>query len=159
MGSVHHSNTSKSVLLWKVEKTWSDVAPETERTICSTTYDIQFYDHVRLGTRCKIPVLVRNSTTLSRYELRSLSTLLLSKVQNCGIRSLKTLKLLLPLRRLSPNWRITSWATFLISLQFIPVYTTPNSNSILDWNKGGLQGVVYNGNSIRSWREIQEEVG
>ena len=27
--------------------------------------DIQFYDHTRLGTRCKIPDIKRNSTTLS----------------------------------------------------------------------------------------------
>ena len=28
--------------------------------------NIQFYDHTRLGTRCKIPAIKRNSTTLSR---------------------------------------------------------------------------------------------
>ena len=72
--------------MWKI---WKGVVPND--------LDIQFYDHVRLGTRCKIPVLVRNSTSLSRsiYDHSFAST-----VQNCGMRSLETLKLLLPL---SPN--------------------------------------------------------
>ena len=41
--------------LWKI---WQGAVPND--------LDIQFYDHTRLGTRCKIPAIKRNSKTLSR---------------------------------------------------------------------------------------------
>ena len=41
--------------LWKI---WQGAVPND--------LDIQFYDHTRLGTRCKIPAIKINSTTLSR---------------------------------------------------------------------------------------------
>ena len=41
--------------LWKI---WQGAVPND--------LDIQFYDHTRLGTRCKIPAIKRNCTTLSR---------------------------------------------------------------------------------------------
>ena len=41
--------------LWKI---WQGAVPND--------LDIQFYDHTRLGTRCKIPPIKRNPTTLSR---------------------------------------------------------------------------------------------
>ena len=49
--------TSRYVILhlWKI---WQGAVPND--------LDIQFDDHTRLGTRCKIPAIKRNSTTLSR---------------------------------------------------------------------------------------------
>ena len=41
--------------MWKI---WQGAVPND--------LDIQFYDHTRLGNRCKIPAIKRNSTTLSR---------------------------------------------------------------------------------------------
>ena len=41
--------------LWKI---WQGAVPND--------LDIQFYDHTRLGTRCKIPAIKRSSTTLPR---------------------------------------------------------------------------------------------
>ena len=41
--------------LWKI---WQGAVPND--------LDIQFYDHTRFGTRCMIPAIKRNSTTLSR---------------------------------------------------------------------------------------------
>ena len=101
--------------LWKI---WRGAVPND--------LDIQFYDHTRLGIRCKNPAIKRNSTTLSRsiYD------------HSFAVRGPK-------LWNAIPK-NITSHLMSIIpDLPPVPGYTTPNSNSILmDWNAGGLQQVA-----------------
>ena len=111
-------------------KTWQGAVPND--------LDIQFYDHARLGTRCKIPSIMRNSTTLSRSIYDHSFAVLGPKLWNTIPKNIKTApsfeafksKLTLHLMSNIPD------------LPPVPGYTTPNSNSILDWNAGGLQQVV-----------------
>ena len=105
--------------LWKI---WQGTVPND--------LDIQFYGHTRLGTSCKIPAIKRNSTILSRsiYD------------HSFAVRG--------PKLKCAPSFevfksKLTSHLMSIIpDLPPVPWYTTPNSNSILDWNAGGLQQVA-----------------
>ena len=111
--------------LWKI---WQGAVPND--------LDIQFYDHTRLGTRCKIPAIKRNSTTLSRSIYDHSFAVRGPKLWNA-----KNIKF-------APSFedfksKLTSHLMSIIpDLPPVPGYTTPNSNSILDWNAGGLQQVA-----------------
>ena len=95
--------------------------------------DIQFYDHTRLGTRCKIPAIKRNYTTLSRSI-------------NDHVRGPKLWNAIPKNIKCAPSFevfksKLTSYLMSIIpDLPPVPGYTTPNS--ILDWNAGGLQQVA-----------------
>ena len=110
--------------LWKI---WQGAVPND--------LDIQFYDHTRLGTRCKIPAIKRNSTTLSR---------------SIAVHGPKLWKAIPKNIKFAPSFevhlsrsKLTSHLVSIIpDLPPVPGYTTPNSNSILDWNAGGLQQVA-----------------
>ena len=103
-----------------------------------STVDIQFYEHTRLGTRCKIPAIKRNSTTLSRSIYDHFFAVRGPKLWNAIHKNIKC----------APSFevfksKLTSHLMSIIpDLPPVPGYTTSNSNSILDWNAGGLQQVV-----------------
>ena len=115
--------------MWKI---WQGAVPND--------LDIQFYDHTRLGTRCKIPAIKRNvnSTTLSRSIYDHSFAVRGPKLWNAIPKNIKC----------APSFEVfkSKLTSHLISiipnLPPEPGYTTPNSNSILDWNAGGLQQVV-----------------
>ena len=113
--------------LWKI---WQGAVPND--------LDIQFYDHTRLSTRCKIPAITRNSTTLSRSIYDHSFAVCGPKLWNTIPKNIKC----------APSFevfksKLTSHLMSLIpDLPPLPGYTTPNSNSILDWNTGGLQQVA-----------------
>ena len=113
--------------MWKI---WQGAVPND--------LDIQFYDHTRLGTRCKIPAIKRNSTTLSRSIYDHSFAVRGTKLWNAIPKNIKC----------APSFevfksKLTSHLMSIIpDLPPVPGYTTPNSNSILDWNAGGLQQVV-----------------
>ena len=92
--------------------------------------DIQFYDHTRLGTRCKIPAMKRKSTTLSRSIYDHSFAVRGPKLWNAIPKNIKC----------APSFevfksKLTSHLMSIIpDLPPVPGYTTPNSNSILDWN-------------------------
>ena len=115
------------VHLWKI---WQGAVPND--------LDIQFYDHTRLGTRCKIPAIKRNSTTLSRSIYDHSFAVRGPKLWNAIPENIK----------FAPSFevfksKLTSHPMSIIpDLPPVPGYTTPNSNSILDWNAGGLQQVA-----------------
>ena len=102
--------------LWKI---WQVAVPND--------LDIQFYDHTRLGTRCKIPAIKRNS-----FAFRG------PKLWNAVPKNIKC----------APSFevfksKLTSHLMSIIpDLPPVPGYTSPNSNSILDWKAGGLQQVA-----------------
>ena len=113
--------------LWKI---WQGAVPND--------LDIQFYDHTRLDTRCKIPAIKRNSTTLSRSIYDHSFAVRGPKLWNAIPKNIKC----------APSFEVfkSKLTSHLMSIipDFPPVpgYTTPNSNSILDWNAGGLQQVA-----------------
>ena len=113
--------------LWKI---WQGAVPND--------LDIQFYDHTRLGTRCKIPAINRNSTILSRSIYDHSFAVRGPKLWNAIPKNIKC----------APSFevfksKLTSHLMSIIpDLPLVPGYTTPNSNSILDWNAGGLQQVA-----------------
>ena len=88
--------------------------------------DIQFYDHTRLGTRCKIPDIKRNSTTLSRSIYDHSFAVRGPKLWNAIPKNIKC----------APSFEVFKSKLTSHLMSIIP---TPNSNSILDWNAGGLQ--------------------
>ena len=98
----------------------------------------QLYDHTRLGTRCKIPAMKRNSTTLSRsiYE------------HSFAVRGPKLWSAIPKNIKCAPSFevfksKLTSHLMSIIpDLPPVPGYTTPNCHSIVDWNAGGLQQVA-----------------
>ena len=102
--------------LWKI---WQGAVPND--------LDIQFYDHTRFGTRCKIPAIKRNSTTLS-------TSIYNHSFAVCGLKLWNTIPKNI---KCAPSFEV-----FKSKLPPLPGYTTPNSNSILDWNAGGLQQVA-----------------
>ena len=109
--------------MWKI---WQGAVPND--------LDIQFYDHTRLGTRCKIPAIKSNSTTLSSSIYDHSFAVRGPKLWNAIPKppSFEVFKS-----------KLTSHLMSIIpDLPPVPGYTTPNSNSILDWNAGGLQQVV-----------------
>ena len=112
---------------WKI---WQGAVPND--------LDIKFYDHTRLGTRCKIPDIKRNSTTLSRSIYDHSFAVCGPKLWNAIPKNIKC----------APSFevfksKLTSHLMSIIpDLTPVPGYTTPNSNSILDWNAGGLQQVA-----------------
>ena len=113
--------------LWKI---WQGAVPNA--------LDIQFYDHTRLGTRCKIPATKKNFTILSRSIYDHSFAVRGPKRWNAMPKNIKC----------APSFevfksKLTSHLMSIIpDLPPLPGYTTPNSNSILDWNAGGLQQVA-----------------
>ena len=100
--------------------------------------DIQFYDHIRLGFRCRIPPMNKNASTLAKSLYDKSFAVVGPKLWNIipqRIKSAPTLE--------SFKSSLTSYirSTF-PDLPPVMGYTTPNSNSLLDWNAGGQQLVV-----------------
>ena len=100
--------------------------------------DIQFYDHTRLGTRCKIPAIKRNSTTLSRSIYDHSFAFRGPKLWNAIPKNLKC----------APSFEVFKFKltyhlmSIIHDLPPVSGYTEPNSNSILDWNAGAQQQVA-----------------
>ena len=113
--------------LWKI---WQSAVPND--------LDIQFYDHTRLGTRCKIPAIKRNSTSLSKsiYD------------HSFAVRGPKLWNAIPKNKKFAPSFevfksKLTSHLMSIIpDLPPVPGYTTPDSNLNLDWNVGGLLQVA-----------------
>ena len=113
--------------MWKI---WQGAVPND--------LDIQFYDHTRLGTRCKIPAIKRNSTTLSRSIYDHFFAVLGLKLWNAIPKNMK----FAPSSEVLKSKLTSHLISIIPDLPPVLGYTTPNSNSILDWNAGGLQKVV-----------------
>ena len=114
--------------LWKI---WQGAVPND--------LDIQFYDHTRLGTCCKILAIKKiKSTTLSRSIYNHSFTIRGPKLWNAIPKNIKC----------APSFEVfkSKLTSHLMStipdLPPVPGYTTPNCNSILDWNAGGLKQVA-----------------
>ena len=110
--------------LWKI---WQGAVPND--------LDIQFYDHTRLGTRSKIPDIKRNSTTLSRSIYHHSFTVCGPKLWNAIPKNIKCA----PFFEVFKSKLTSHLMSIIPDLPPVPGY---NSNSILDWNAGGLQQVA-----------------
>ena len=114
-------------------KTWKSLVPKD--------LEIQFYDYARLGTWCKIPPMRKNYTTLAKSTYDASFVVLGPKLWNTiskGIiaaPSLESFKSQLTCHLMSN----------IPDLPPVPGYTTQNSNSLLEWEMGGLQQVVLLG--------------
>ena len=111
---------------------------KTLKGIVPNDLDIQFYDHIRLGFRCRIPPMNKNASTLAKSLYDKSFAVVGPKLWNIipqRIKSAPTLE--------SFKSSLTSYirSTF-PDLPPVMGYTTPNSNSLLDWNAGGQQLVV-----------------
>ena len=113
--------------MWKI---WQGSAPND--------LGISFFDHGRLGSRCKIPPMSKKSNLLTKSLYDNSFAVLGPRLWNSVPKEIKA----------APSFevfksRLTSHLLNNIpDLPPVPGYTTPNSNSILDWNTGGLQQVV-----------------
>ena len=100
--------------------------------------DIIFYQHIRLGTRCRIPPIKKTASALAKSIYDKSFAVLGPKLWNIippNITSAPSLE--------SFKSRLTSHLRSKYpDLPPVPGYTTPNSNSLLEWNTGGLQQVV-----------------
>ena len=103
--------------MWKI---WQGAVPNY--------LDIQFYDHTRLGTRCKIPAIKRNSTTLSRSIYDPSFAVRGPKLWNAIPKNIKCA----PSFEVFKSKLTSHFMSIIPDLPPVPGYTTPNSNSILD---------------------------
>ena len=99
---------------------------------------IIFYEHIQLGTRCRIPPLKRTASALTKSIYDKSFAVMGPKLWNIIPQSITSAPSLESFKS-----RLTSYirSTF-PDLPPVPGYTTPNSNSLLDWKVGGLQQVV-----------------
>ena len=113
-----------------VWKTWKGVVPND--------LDIQFHENPRLGTRCKIPPMQKNASTLSKSIYDASFAVLGPKLWNTIPKDMTSAQSLESFKS-----KLTSHLMSNIpDHPPVPGYTTPNSNSLLDCKLGGLQQVV-----------------
>ena len=100
--------------------------------------DIVSYKHIRLGTRCRIPPMHKTASTLAKSIYDKSFAVMGPKLWNIIPQSISSAPSLESFKS-----RLTSYIrSYYPDLPPVPGYTTPNSNSLLDWNAGGLRQVV-----------------
>ena len=109
-------------------KTWKSLVPND--------LEIQFYDHARLETRCKIPSMKKKIHNPRKVHLWCILCCPWTKaIEHHSKR-----------HHFSSIPRVIYVPFHLLSnipdLPQMPGYTTPNSNSLLEWKTDGLQQVV-----------------
>ena len=95
--------------------------------------NIVTYKHIRLGTRCRILPMQQTTSALAKSICDKSFAVMGPKLWNIIPPSISYLEFFKS--RLTPYVRSNY-------LPPVPGYTTHNSNSLLDWNTGGLQQVV-----------------
>ena len=114
--------------LWKI---WQGAVPND--------LDIQFYDHTRLGTRCKIPAIKRYSTTLSRSIYDHSFAVRGPKLWNAIPKNIKCA----PCFEVFKSKLTSHLMSIIPDLPPVPGYTTPNCRG------GNLRGVNCRGVNCR----------
>ena len=103
--------------------------------------DIVSYKHVCLGTRCRIPPMHKTASALAKSIYDKSFAVMGPKLWNIIPQSISSAPSLESFKS-----RLTSYIrSYYPDLPPVPGYTTPNSNSLLDWNAGGLRQVVQLG--------------
>ena len=99
---------------------------------------IKSYEHIRLGTRCCIPPLPSNAPAYANSILDKSFAVTGPKLWNIIPRNVTCAPSSESLKS-----RLTSHIMSKYPDQPpVPGYTSPNSNSLLDWSTGGLQQMV-----------------
>ena len=99
---------------------------------------IIFHDHIRLGTRCRIPPMKKNASVAAKSVNDKSFAVMGPKFWNIMPKSITSAPTLESFKS-----RLTSYIRRNFpDLPPVTGYITPNSNSLLDWNTGGLQQVV-----------------
>ena len=97
--------------------------------------NIEFYDHKRLGTRCRIPAITKTASGMAKSLYDNSFAVVAPKLWNIipsGITSADSLPLF--------KSKLTAYLKSRFpDLPPVDGYTSSNSNSILDWNSGGPQ--------------------
>ena len=110
---------------------------KTLHELAQNDIGIIFYEHIRLGTRCRIPPLKRTASALAKSIYDKSFTVMGPKLWNIIPQSITSASSLESFKsRLTSNIRST-----FPDLPPVPVYTTPNSNSLLESGRpttGGL---------------------
>ena len=97
--------------------------------------NIESYEHIRLGVRCRVPPLPRRAPAYAKSIYDSSFAVTGPKLWNILPRSVTCAPSLESFKSRLTSHIMGSYP----DLPPVPGYTSPNSNSLLDWNIGGLQ--------------------
>ena len=106
---------------------------KTLHELCPNDICIIFYEHIRLGTRFRIPPLERTASALANKSIYDKFFVVMGpKLWNIIPQSITSAPSLESFKS-----RLTSYIRCTFSdLPPVPGYTKPNSNSLLDWKVG-----------------------
>ena len=106
--------------------------------IAPNDVSLRFYDHIRLGKRCCVPPLHKRAPSYAKSIYENSFAVTGPKLWNTLPRSVTCAPSLESFKS-----RLTSYIMSTYPDQ-PPVsgYTTPNSNSLLDWSTGGLKQMI-----------------
>ena len=115
------------IQVWKILK---GIAPND--------LQLKSYEHIRLGTRCSVPPLPKKAPSYAKSLFDKSFAVTGPKLWNilpCSVTCAPSIE--------SFKSRLTSHIMSTYPDQPpVPGYTSPNSNSLLDWSTGGLQQMV-----------------
>ena len=97
--------------------------------------NIESYEHIRLGVRCRVPPLPRRAPAYAKSIYDSSFAVTGPKLWNILPRSVTCAPSLESFKSRLTSHIMGSYP----DLPPVPGYTSPNSNSLLDWSTGGLQ--------------------
>ena len=97
--------------------------------------NIESYKHIRLGVRCRVPPLPRRAPAYAKSIYDSSFAVTGPKLWNILPRSVTCGPSLESFKSRLTSHIMGSYP----DLPPVPGYTSPNSNSLLDWSTGGLQ--------------------
>ena len=100
--------------------------------------NLKSYEHIRLGTRCQIPPLQKKAPTYAKSIYDSSFAVVGPKLWNILPRSVTCAPSLESFKSSLTSHIMSTYP----DQPPVPGYTSPNSNSLLDWSTGGLQQMV-----------------
>ena len=106
--------------------------------IAPNDLELKFYDHIRLGTRCCVPPIPKKAPSYAKSIFDNSFAVIGPRLWNILPRSVTCAPSIESFKS-----RMTSHIMSTYPDQPpVPGYTSPNSNSLLDWSTGGLQQMV-----------------